>query len=277
MEVVHILGYKSRLAYLKGAAQVLARTRRERFDVVHAHFGLTGVSAIPRWHTPLVITLHGSDALVGRFLPLMSRLSCAFADAIISVSPRITARFPTEHMIPCGVELSEYVPRDRAEARKRLGLPMDQLLVLFPYDPERPVKRHGLAVAVIQELKRRGRDAELMVVFKAPNAEMPWYYAASDAFILCSSSEGGPTAVKEAVACNLPVVTVDVGDVRDVLAGVPISAIVPDTPKDLADAVDRLAAQGVPEGFHGPTAMQRFALSHTILALEKVYEQVRRR
>lgn len=277
VEVLHILGYRSRWEYARGAARVLRRTWEDRFDVVHAHFGLTGLASVLRWRTPLVITLHGSDALVGRFLPLASRVACAFADVVVAVSPRIAERFPTHVIIPCGVELSEYVPRDRAQARQRLGLHPSRLYVLFPYDPSRAVKRHDLAVSVVEELKRRGRDAELLVVHKVPNAEMPWYYAASDALVLCSTSEGGPTTVKEAIACNVPVATVDVGDVTQVVDGVPIARVVPDTAHDLATAVEELVAQGVPQGFHGPTAMDRFDLAHSARALEEVYRGLRKR
>src|SRR5687767_2618256 len=73
VSVVHIRGYQSRWNYVKGAISVLTATWRNRYDVVHVLYGLTGVCAMIRWRTPLVVTLHGSDVLQGRLQPLLSR------------------------------------------------------------------------------------------------------------------------------------------------------------------------------------------------------------
>ena len=80
-----------------------------------------------------------------------------------------------------------------------------------------------------------GLAVELLTVSKVPNTEMPWYYSAADAMILCSDSEGSPTAVKEALACNLPVVSVDVGDVAEIVEGIDGVRICEQTAGSLAD------------------------------------------
>jgi glycosyltransferase involved in cell wall biosynthesis len=219
VDVLHFQGYRSKLEYVKAAIEVRRRTGRVHYDVVHAHYGVTGIAAVFRSRTPLVVTLHGSDALLGRLEPAISRWVCRFADATIVVSRKIAARIPGE-IIPCGVDLKIFEPKGRAEARKRLGLPPGKRFVLFPFNPARSVKRFDLAGAAVGLLAADCPDVELLTVSQVPNTEMPWYYSAADAMILCSDSEGSPTAVKEALACNLPVVSTDVGDVTEILDGI---------------------------------------------------------
>ena len=187
VDVFVIHGRRSKLNYFVSAFRVFSRTIRKRYDVVHAHYGLSGLAALLRFKVPLVVTLHGSDALVGRVQPLISRTVCRLAGEVIAVSRDIAARFPGV-VIPCGVDLDRFQPRGRSDARKRLGLPMERRLVLFPYDPARKVKRFDLARAACDLLA--DLDVELLTVHGIDNEEMCWYYSASDVMLLCSRSEG---------------------------------------------------------------------------------------
>jgi glycosyltransferase involved in cell wall biosynthesis len=94
-----------------------------------------------------------------------------------------------------------------------LDLPLDKSFVLFAANPDNPIKRYTLAKEAVALLKSRF-DVELVVVFRAPHEQMPLYMNACDVLILTSAHEGSPTVVKEALACNLPIVSVDVGDIR---------------------------------------------------------------
>lgn len=95
-----------------------------------------------------------------------------------------------------------------------LGLPSDGRVALFVGDPARPEKRYWLAQKTVNLLVSR-IQVELIVASSGPYEQVPLYYMnACDALLLTSSHEGSPNAVKEALACNLPVVSVDVGDVR---------------------------------------------------------------
>lgn len=273
VDVLHFEGYRSPGRYLAAMVRVFGRTWSGRYDLVHAHFGLTGVAAIPRWRTPLVVTLHGSDALVGSFLPAMSRLACRFASGVIAVSDDIAARFPAE-VIPCGIDLARFRPTDRARARAELGLPAEPRFVLFPFDPARRIKRHDLAAEALARLGHREASARLLVVHGVPHETMPSYYAAADALLLCSDSEGSPTCVKEAIACNLPVVSTPVGDVTRVLQRVPIAEIAAAEPEALAEALERALRRGVPAGFDGREAMEPYSSRKTARALARFYERV---
>lgn len=270
VDVLRIGARHSRLKYLRSALDVFIRTRETRYDVVHAHYGLSGVPALFRHHTPLVITLHGSDALLGRFQPLVSKAVCSLADAVIVVSKGICTRIPGE-IIPCGINMEVFQPRDRAAARARLGLPENKKLVLFPFDPERKVKRYELAQAAVERLG--DPDIQILAVGGKPNQEMPWYYSASDVMILSSASEGSPTSVKEALACNLQVVSTDVGDVRDIMDGIPGCEICEDDADSLSAGLRRVLDRAPYQEFSGRPFMQRYDQTRIIAAILRVYER----
>src|SRR5256712_5804704 len=104
VDVINILGFRSKLNYLKGVVDVLRKTSSTRYDIVHAHYGLTALPAWFRLRAPLVMTLHGSDVLGGHFERLCSSVISRFADAVIVVSEQMRQRVPGI-VIPCGVDL----------------------------------------------------------------------------------------------------------------------------------------------------------------------------
>ena len=135
------------------------------------------------------------------------------------------------------VDPALFRPLPRLQARERLGVPRDAILIIFPHDTTQPTKRLWLAEAAVAELQCTVPAAKLWVVNGKPPDEMPWYYAAADAMIVTSLREGGPSSVKEALACGIPVVSVSVGDTelfREVPDGIRVAA---DSPGDLAAAL----------------------------------------
>src|SRR5436190_2177247 len=116
----------------------------------------------------------------------------------------------------CGAAVEPTLVRahPREQARKTLGIPDNQVLILFPHDVTQATKRVWLAEAAVEELKDVEPMARLWVVNGRQADEMPWYYAAADAMIVTSASEGGPSSAKEALSCGIPVVSVAVGDIH---------------------------------------------------------------
>lgn len=271
--VVHVRGYRSKWQYLAGALDVLRETWRRHYDLVHVHYGVTGVCALLRWGTPLVVTLHGSDILRGRVQPFVSRLIARVADATVVVSPEIARRCPGT-VIPCGVDLDTFAPTDPAIARRELGLPQDSKIVLFPFNPDRRVKRYDVAAAAVEVVRSRGVAASLVAVWNVPNGQMPLYYSAADVMVLCSDSEGSPTSVKEALACGLPVVSTDVGDIRSLMGDIAGTEICAQTVTAIAAAIERVLTTPKGPSFQGRAAMRRFDQAATIAALLQVYKTV---
>lgn len=272
VDVLDFPGYRSKLEYFKAAAAVYRRTRRGRYSIVHAHYGLTGIAALFRNSVPLVLTVHGSDALVGRLQPMITKFVSRMADATIVVSPAISGRIPGI-TIPCGVDLSVFEPKPKEESRRRLGLAAGRKYVLFPFDKQRAVKRFDLAAASVQLLASNGMDVELLTVSKVHFREMPWYYSAADVMILCSDSEGSPTSVKEALSCNLPVVSTEVGDVREIMQGVYGVEIVEQNANSLAAGLKRVLSPGAGFVFNGRKAMDRYSQYKTVSEIVEVYRR----
>jgi glycosyltransferase involved in cell wall biosynthesis len=177
-------------------------------------------------------------------------------------------------VIPCGVDLNVFKPYDRDEARARLGWPKDKCLILFPFEPARLVKRYDLAKAAVEQVVQDGVDAELITVFSVENHEMPWYYSAADAMLLCSDREGSPTSIKEALACNLPVVATDVGDVQEITRGIVGTRVCTQEVSTLAYSLREALDISRSGGFAGRAAMARYDQVRTVEKIIGVYNDV---
>lgn len=224
-------GAKNPLNYLRAWIEVRKRLHGQSYDLVHGQFGQSAMLALPK-RMPLVVTFRGSDlegivgadgryTLAGRVLRAMSRWVATVAEEVIVVSESLGQRLPpgtSYTVIPSGLNLEIFHPIPRAEARQKLGLPSDKRLVLFGGDPWVPRKRHPLAQQAVALLNGK-HDAELMVADRVPHEKMGLYMNAADVLLLASMHEGSPNVVKEALACNVPVVTVNVGDVAERLQG----------------------------------------------------------
>ena len=140
-------------------------------------------------------------------------------------------------IIPCGVNLDLMVPMQRFSARKKLNLSLDKKYLLFPGNPLNPIKRYDMFVDVLEVLQKDGLLVEKLVLKSIPHNMMPLYYNASDVLVLVSDSEGSPTVVKEAMACNLPIVFVDVGDVKEVIGDIEGCYRAKRQPEDIAKKI----------------------------------------
>ncbi len=210
--------------YLRFYPRILREIRSGDYDLVHANYGLVAPLALAQPTRPVVLTLWGTDLMSGRgWLRAMSRYGARLSDAVVLPSPVMSSALDCDHtVIPFGVDTDQFRPIPRHRARDHLGWETDDPVVLFPYDSDRPEKNYPLARSVVDEASV---DAELRTVTGVPHEEMPHYMNASDALLLTSTRESGPMAVKEAAACNLPVVSTDVGFVSDVLDDVANSAV----------------------------------------------------
>jgi glycosyltransferase involved in cell wall biosynthesis len=207
-------GGRTRRDYVAFYESVLAAVT-EPYDLVHANYGLTAPAALAQPRRPVVVSLWGSD-LFGTY-GWLSAWCARRASGVIVMSQEMNDTLDAEaQVIPHGVDLETFRPLSRERARETVGWSREGVDVLFPYDPERGVKNYPRARRV---LDRAGsvldRPARLRVVTGVDHTEMPTYLNAADALLLTSQSEGSPNAVKEALACDTPVVATDVGDVAE--------------------------------------------------------------
>jgi teichuronic acid biosynthesis glycosyltransferase TuaC len=233
VDVFPFRGAKNPVNYLRAWARLKVRLRRERYDLVHAQFGQSGLLALPK-RLPLVVTFRGSDLLGivgdgdGRYTRLsaiqksVSRMVARRADACIVVSEHMKSCIDPDinaHVIPSGIDFKLFDCMSRREARLRLGLPQDEKLVLFVGRPTQARKRFELSKRAVEVLNET-MAARLVVAWGVPHTDIPVYMNACDALVFTSMQEGSPNVVKEALACNLPVVSVAVGDVAERLRAV---------------------------------------------------------
>ncbi|MDQ2743451.1 MAG: glycosyltransferase [Chloroflexota bacterium] len=224
VDVLFVNGRDGRVrhkGYVLGVPRLWHQLRRSEYDVVHAHYVLTGLVARCQWSMPLVLTHHGIEVQDG-FQGRLCRWSRRFPDELIVVAPwmRDALGTPQAHVIPCGVDLSLFHSMSQIEARQVLGLDPSRRYVLFAGEWWRPEKRFHLVEAAVERVQRRHPDIELLKVDREAHWRVPLYMNAVDALALVSTCEGSPMVVKEAVACGLPVIATDAGDAWDVIDGI---------------------------------------------------------
>jgi len=280
-------GCKNPINYLSAWFRLRREFDLSTFDLIHAHFGPSGLMALPR-RRPLVVTFHGTDlrGIVGdkgryhrlNVVSLLSRLIARFADERIVVANRLKSYLPQKYdinVIPGGVNLDHFRPLPRSEARRKLKLEDAGHLVLFAADHRRAVKRFYLAEQAVSLLPEHCR-ARLIAIGDVPHHLVPIYMNASDVLLLTSKHEGSPTTVKEALACNLPVVSVDVGDVRERLVSVAGCRVVEeDSPQSIANALEEVLQLSRKE----PNQAQMLMLDEKLVAQQviTVYQRAIRR
>jgi teichuronic acid biosynthesis glycosyltransferase TuaC len=198
--------------YARAPRDLRRRYRKERFDVVHAHFGLTAWPALAIRRAKRVVTLHGTDLRHPRSRRI-TRAALPRYDLVAAVSPELAREVPGAQtkrrvaVLPCGVDLDRFHPIGRAEARERLGLDPDGRYVLFPADPARPAKRPDRA----RELADAA-GAQLLALGRVHPFEVPYWVNAASAVLVPSDHEGFGLAALEALACDVPVLATPVGN-----------------------------------------------------------------
>lgn len=255
------------LAYFETVRTEAARG----YDLIHAHYGLTLPMALAQRHLPVVATLWGTD-LAGPGRPVTEACVSLCADVIVMTEGMQSTLKTDSTVLPFGIDLETFRPMAQARAQKRVGWDPERNHVLFPYPPARTVKNHPRAeriVRVVDNLTTPPVDLE--VVSGVDHDLVPVYMNAADALLMTSDHEGSPTAVKEATACNLPVVSLDVGDVRTRLAGVSPS-VVATSDEELIDGLRAVLESG--ERSNGREAAQAVSRDRIVDRLLEIYRRV---
>ena len=244
VDVLFLDARRSKWELVSGIRKVRDHASSGQYDLVHAHFGYNGVPACMQSALPVVVSFCGTD-IVTRKLRAISRWVARRADANIVKSARLRDLLgcPAE-VIPNGVDLDHFRPFPRPRARRRLGLRPDVRYALFAADPGRPEKRYELARAALTATKQSGTPVELLLLHNQPPSVVPDYLNAADVLLLTSSHEGSPNIVKEALACNLPIVSTDVGDVREILGNARSCSVCGPAPESLAAGIRRALQNG---------------------------------
>jgi teichuronic acid biosynthesis glycosyltransferase TuaC len=252
---------------VRAARDLRTRYAGERFDVVHAHFGLTAWPALAVKARGRALTVHGTDVRHPRtrlatrtVLPTVGLLA-AVSEALVREIPGRRARARAQ-VLPCGVDTERFQPIPRARARTELGLDPNRPYVFFPADPARAEKRHDRAAALAATVGVR-----LLTLGGVDPERVPLHVNAANAVLVPSEREGFGLAALEALACDVPVLATPVGVHAKALEGLEGTLCAPfDLQRwrealapHLDEADPRVAGRAIAERFSARNMAERVA------------------
>ncbi|RCR67613.1 glycosyltransferase [Larkinella punicea] len=234
--------------YLSCLSDLINQLRGNRYHCIHAHVALSALLSNLQRQVPVVATFHGSDInfpslrMVSLIVELLSRKTIYISAQLISKA--IYANKSKRAVIPCGVDFDVFIPRSKEQSRRQLGLSAYKKYILFSSRSGIAVKNYPLARAAVALLQ--DKTVELIELKNYTREEVALLFTAVDVALMTSHSEGSPQFVKEALACNCPVVSTNVGDVQVVMGNIAGCYITSYDATDVADKIRKALANTEP-------------------------------
>jgi glycosyltransferase involved in cell wall biosynthesis len=258
--------------YLKNMKPLRAQIRKNDYDLVHSHFGLSGLLASLQRELPTVVTFHGSDVNKGKnrlFSLIASKLSHynIIVDKNMAKKLLLRDRFSS---IPCGVDLKVFHPLPKESAKKQLGLQRNKRYILFSSSFDNAVKNYPLAKEAVA---LTNPSVQLLELKNKNREEVNLCLNACDLLLMTSHTEGSPQVVKEALACNTPVVSTDVGDVKDLISDLNCCFLTPYEAADIADKIETVLSYDGNRS-NSRNRMKDFELQKVAKRIKAVYDSV---
>ena len=258
--------------YLRNFIPMMRKIREFQPDIIHAHYGLSGLLANLQRKVPVVTTYHGSDINNPKVLRY-SKVSIILSAWNIFVSNKniqlagVKRKFS---LIPCGVDTDIFSPMDRKLERKKLDLRESDHIVLFAGAFDNPVKNPELAKEALAKVP----DARLMEMKGYSRVQVAELMNAADVCLMTSHSEGSPQFIKEAMACGCPIVSVDVGDVAEILEGVEGCRIADKNAMDVALKIEQVLIEN--KRTNGYEKIKNSGYEATVVAekIQNVYQNI---
>lgn len=228
--------------YVKAVQLLRKRIKNNNYDIIHAHYcysSLVTILSFPK--VPLITSFMGSDILGFRKIDTIIKIVVEkFSDIIIVKSRQMAKKISHRDklvIIPNGVNYNTFKAIDKFLAKKRLGLHPEIKYILWVGNSKRKEKNFKLVREVLRIIKKTNKDIELIPVFGESQKKLNEYYSACDVFLLTSLYEGSPNVLKEAMACNCPTVSTEVGDAREVVRNTEGCYITSFDPNDVAEKI----------------------------------------
>lgn len=223
-------------AYLNNIPSLKRYIRKTKADIIHAHYSFSGYTAALTFSGPVVCSLMGSDIQVNSLKKfLITFFGRFFWKAIIVKSSRMKEQLGLDgvFVLPNGVNFDIFKPASPDEARNKISFNQKKRLIVFIANPERKEKNFSLAEEACSLLSEQS-IFQLQPVYDVDHSLIPAYLSAADVLLLTSKWEGSPNVIKEAMACNCPIVSTDVGDVKEVIGDTEGCYITTFEPEDVA-------------------------------------------
>lgn len=279
--------------YLFAVKDLKQKIRFFKPDIVHAHYGLSAITAELQTLVPVVTTFHNGETLNGCVNWLTSLFSLR-AKHVVYVAEHIRdkAYFVNKHntILPCGVNLEESKPTQYLEAREQLGFEPEKKYILFGGAFSNTRKNVALIYNALDLIGKKSihgnswtisnnshyQSIEVLEMKGLDRRTVALYMSACDLFALPSKSEGSPQALKEAMACGCPCLATDIADVRKLLGELDGNYISSFNPDDVANGIAQLLA--LSEGFRtqGRERIMQLGYTNEIVAqkLVEIYEGI---
>ncbi|MBQ9893652.1 MAG: glycosyltransferase family 4 protein [Bacteroidales bacterium] len=231
-------GYLSALPKLKQAI------KDNRIDLIHAHYGLCGTLCVLQRTVPVIITFHNGETLTtkGRIL---SSIAARFSAHNIFVAQHIHDKLlsiPDGYSIlPCGIDLKKLPLCEKTDSARELGLPQDRPNILFGGSFSNERKNYPLAKEAVSLLPF---PVNLIELKGYSRSQVNKLLCGCDLFLLPTKSEGSPQVVKEAMACNCPIVATGVADIPELLSGVSQSYVTGFDAVEIARCIEKIIQAG---------------------------------
>lgn len=208
---------KGVLGYLSNIIKLKKHLKKNQYDVIHAHYSLTAYVVSMTKAKPLLVSLMGSDVKGNKSVNFLLKFFCKYIwNAVIVKSRDMKESLGNEYsyIIPNGVDVNKFKPRDKVKSKNSLSWDNQKLQLLFAANPDRIVKNYRLFGQSVKKLRKTNKNIEIKFLRDVEMDKVPIYMNASDIVCLSSKWEGSPNVIKESMACNRPIVSTDVGDVK---------------------------------------------------------------
>lgn len=267
---------KGPLGYLKNLPALKRKINQYKPDLIHAHYGLSGLLATLQNKIPVVVTYHGSDIHSGGLILKLSKLAMHRATHNIIVAnhlKKMVGDVKNASIIPCGVDDETFQPLNKDDARHDLRWKNEKRYIVFAGAFDRDVKNPQLARDVVAKIP----NCQLVELKGYNRHQVNFILNAADCLLMTSHNEGSPQIIKEAMCCGTPIVSVNVGDVADVCDGVDGCYVCERDANQLANAVNEATRyQGKTNGNQHIHA-KRLSLEEVAERINDIYQLALRR
>jgi len=264
------------LGYFSNVKKIRKSIRENRPDVIHAHYSFSAFITSFAGAKPIVVSLMGSDVEAKRFYPFLIRcFAFLFSWEVLLVkSEKLKQIIKIDRImvIPNGVNMHRFIPIDQSKCRVLLGWDETKRHILFASNPERTEKNYKLAELAISLLNKK--EVQVHLLQGLPQDIVPVWYNAADVVLLTSLREGSPNVIKEAMACNRPIVATNVGDIEFIFGSTAGCFLTTFDPQDVADNLEK--ALSFSKQTNGKERISALGLDEKTIAgkILEIYESV---